>query len=267
MTDARQRHANTTAAGSFGGLTDGFAAVPAALGDLVRRGAWLRLALLAGIVQIGVALTIAMLLATRVDDLLGGVVSRPDGGLWAVLWVVVWLLLVGGALAMGLVVGMGIGGAVASPVYDRLIDRVEASEGVAHPEPDGPAALVALRGVVVGIGHALAYLALWAAMALAALALNVLPVVGQIAAAAAGLAVSTLTLALQATDGAASRRDLSFVAKLQRARRHAPVYMGLGAGMAALALVPVVSLLAAPAAVVAGTRLTCRLDRNTSDGP
>lgn len=269
MAEAAREHDQAVGAAAratgFAALRAGFAAVPAALGSLLRHPAWLRLALLAGAVQLGVAVLLAVWSATRADDVLGAVVARPDGGIGGVAWVAAWLVVAGAALAMGLVVGMGLGGAVASPLYDRLIDHVEASEGVHRDDPGG-GVLGALRGVALGVGHALAYLALWAVMALAALSLNVVPLLGQVVAAGAGFAVSAFTLALQATDGAASRRDATFGAKLARARRHGAAYVGLGAGMAALALVPVVSLLAAPAAVVAGTRLVCALERESSKG-
>jgi uncharacterized protein involved in cysteine biosynthesis len=263
---AREQDQGVGSAASSTGLAAfraGFAAVPSALGSLVRHPAWLRLALLAGAVQLGVAVLLAVWTASRADDILGAVVTRPDGGIGGVVWVAAWLVVAGASLAMGLVVGMGLGGAAASPVYDRLIDHVEASEGV-HRADQGGGVLAAVRGVATGLGHALAYLALWAVMAVAAMSLNVVPLLGQVAAAAAGFVVSAFTLALQATDGAASRRDATFGAKLARARRHGAAWVGLGAGMAALALVPVVSLLAAPAAVVAGTRLVCALERESS---
>lgn len=146
-----------------------------------------------------------------------------------------------------------VGGVIASPFLEALTRRVEA---LAAPEaPSGWAEVGWLAEIMRVAGQALKRLALFAAVMLLLLALNLLPVVGSLLYAVLALASACCFLALEFLDYPLDRRGLSFRQKLSYLRGLGLRGLSFGAAVCLMGMVPLVNLLLLPLAAVGGTLL------------
>ncbi len=178
----------------------------------------------------------------------------PDdlGGAAALTALLQLALVVALFLAIGfLLVRFGV--VLGSPWYGRLSEEVERI----RRGSDLPARPAGLRGAGADVARAVGYevrkLALVAVAGVVLLAVQFLPVLGQIAGAAGGFSIAALVACLDFCDGPLERRGRSFRQKLGFVRRTAPASLAFGAACAALLAVPVLNLLAIPVCVTAGT--------------
>lgn len=180
-------------------------------------------------------------------DLLESIWQRPDAIFWRVLW---YALLVVGVVAL-IVVGMllftGVTAAISGPFYEKMAERVLTEQQVAlRPRPF-------LRAAMVELIWALSFTAAWVVSALLSLIPGVGVVFGPVTIGLGmlGLASSALGPALSAT-GRGFRERLSF------AVRSVPLLLGVGLVVSVAMLVPILGLVAFPAAVIGGTELLAR---------
>ena len=239
------------------GFAQGLRAPIAALRHLrAHPGHW-RHALVAAALHIASFVATAALLVPRATPWLSAVWAAPDGGAALLGWRAVWLVLSGVLLVASYICSALLAQVLLAPLNDRLSDQVERAVlgGVGAP--------FVMRqfvgDVAQGIAHSLLNLVALAVATLAALALNLVPLVGPVAATAAGLLISSSFAAVEFTDWPMARRRMTWRAKWAVARAHAPAYLGLGLGLQLLLAVPVLNLLLLPVAVTAGTLLYCDL--------
>jgi CysZ protein len=145
---------------------------------------------------------------------------------------------------------------IGQPFYEALSDRVERSLGATPPPPGPPwwrtlprATAESLVLLVVGIGAGIVLLAL-----------NLVPVAGQVVAALVWgylLAVELLAIPLQ-------RRGLFLRDRLRLLWRHRLLVTGFGVTAFVLFLIPLMNIVAMPGAVVGGTLLVRHIDGQAS---
>ena len=147
--------------------------------------------------------------------------------------------------------------ALSGPFHDRLSAMVEVD--LANADPDPPWTAASLWGeVMTSIGHSLLALTAWASASCALLVLQLVPVAGSVVGLVGTTLVSAWMLAWQSSDYPLSRRRLSFREKVGRLRDRLGATTGLGLCTLAMVAVPIVNLLAPPAAVVGATLLSLR---------
>lgn len=197
----------------------------------------------------------------QADRLVGWILGPPGGGGLRASVRAILLLLSHVAFALGGLVGAWYAtAALTGPFHDRLSVLVERAElGSAADEPFTLALLVS--DIATGVIHAIAALTLWAAAACLLLPLQIIPIVGEVLYFVLGATLSASMLAWQSLDYPLSRRRLRFGTKLALMRSEGGATLGLGLGTLLLLAVPVVNLLAMPAAVVGATRLVCGWSR------
>ncbi|HWB72223.1 MAG TPA: EI24 domain-containing protein [Egibacteraceae bacterium] len=209
--------------------------------------------ILVNLVVAAVLYTVLLMAGLRAVDRLVAGLTGPAALLGAVLRlaVVVSLLVVVGLLLARLGIVLG------APWYGRLSERLETML-LGAPAPAQP---LTARGVVGDLGRALGFearkLALVATVGLGLLLANLLPVAGQLVAAAGGLGLGALVSCLDFFDGPLERRRWTFRAKLAYVRRALPASAGFGLACVALLAVPLLNLLAIPLCVAAGTLFVC----------
>jgi CysZ protein len=150
--------------------------------------------------------------------------------------------------------------ALTGPFHDRLSSLVETAELGTPADPPMSVAMI-VSDILTGAIHTLAALTMWATAACLLLPLQLIPIAGEVAYAVLGTSLSALMVAWQSLDYPLSRRRMPLSAKLALMREHRGASLGLGLGTLALLAIPVLNLLAMPAAVVGATRLTCDLTR------
>jgi CysZ protein len=163
---------------------------------------------------------------------------------------VVSVLLIGASILGGLLTGA----ILAGPFQEKLSEVVE-SVATGRPPPDEPLSLRTLStDVVRAVRSAVQRFALFLAFYVPLLMISLIPVVGLVG--VAGTAVySAFFLALNFADPTLERRKLPLGAKLGWARASLAPWMGFGAGLLGLMLIPLLGLVLAPAFVTAGTLL------------
>ena len=177
---------------------------------------------------------------------------------WAVLFA--WLLralLVGGLLlATGFVIGR-FGVVLGSPWYSVLAGRLERQVlgDAAVQEPGG------IRGALTDLGRAVRYelkkLVLVTSVSVLLLAMNVVPVLGTVAASVGGIALGVVVACLDFFDAPLERRRLHFRQKLGVIRRAMPASLGFGLVCFVLVGIPFLNLFAIPLCMTAGTLFFC----------
>lgn len=174
------------------------------------------------------------------------------GVLLKALIVIALFMVIGFLLArFGIVLG--------APWYAKLSEEIERLRtGTAPPS----------RPALQDLGRAVAYearkLTLVLAGSLALLALNIVPIAGQLAGTAGTFLLGAIVACLDFFDGPLERRGLSFRRKLGYVARKAPASLAFGLACAALVAIPVVNLLALPVCVTAGTIFVT--DRSAATG-
>lgn len=232
-----------------------------ALRYIAARPSMWKYSLLSGLVTIGIFAILATVGVVFSDDLLGLLWARPDAKLLVVLWWFVVALTGVVLLAAAFAVTLVLAGIVLAPFMDVLSERVETGILDNSVETKATAASLA-RDLGTGIAHPLFTLAVYAALMMPVLALNLVPVIGSMAAAGIGVALSAAMLSMEFTDQPQSRRRFKWREKATLVWEQRWTMFGLGVGVQLLMLVPVLDFFLLPIAVVAGTMVFCGLDES-----
>ena len=168
---------------------------------------------------------------------------------WTVLAVTLWLLL-------SVLLLTSVASAVGGPFWESLSDAVERDAGAGELARPGFGVGRFLRELL----ESLAVLVVWIACAVIILLVGLIPVVGTLAGGAMELGVGGFFLVVELTRPALTRRGMRLRERLGFVWRHRWPVLAFGAGAFALFLVPPMSLIAMPGAVVGATRLVRRLE-------
>ena len=192
------------------------------------------------------------------DDLLGTWWAKPAletwiDWLWRGLWYVAWLV----ALVLGVVLAyvgvLLVGGIVASPFNDALSERTEtALTGRAEVPQPGE---TFLGGVLRSVGSAIAITAIYGVLVGPVLLLNLVPVLGSVAATILGVLLGGFFVALEYADTVFGRYGLSLGEKFRLLRADKALAFGFGLGASLLLMIPLLNFLVIPIAVVGGTAI------------
>ncbi len=148
-----------------------------------------------------------------------------------------------------------VGSILAAPFLEQLtmgVERRLAPGGL----PSEPFRLTGIpREILRVAGQAVKRLALFLALQIALLLINLLPVMGPALYAALAWLVTAFFLALEFMDYPLDRRKLTLTAKLAYIWRLGPAWLGFGAGVMVLGLIPVLNIALLPLAAVGATRL------------
>lgn len=144
--------------------------------------------------------------------------------------------------------------AIGAPFFERISHAVDdrispVTEGVPVPM---------LRGILRGVGEALAVLLLTIFIGLGLFLLGLIPLVGSITAATIGAFTGGWFLALELTAAAFERRGIRFSGRRRMLGARRSVTLGFGVATFLLFLVPFGALITMPAAVAGATLLTRR---------
>ncbi len=206
-------------------------------------------------------LAFALVLA-YVDDAVAWLWAKPAGaGLlgWAMaaLWYILLVLFVGLGLVVSYVFVLLLGGIVASPFNDALSERVEAilTGRVKARQPEGSF----VGGVLRSIGSTALITGLYVLLMAPLLLLNLVPVLGSVAAALLGGAIGAFFIALEYSDTTFERYGLSLKEKIRLLRANLALAGGFGLGTSLLLWIPLLNFLCIPLAVVGGTALALAL--------
>jgi CysZ protein len=213
------------------------------------------------LILLGLVLIAALVWA---PDLTGLVWNRPAvdsfwSGLLFGLWVVATVLFGFLMMTLGIVVVYALAGILATPFTDYLSEKVE--ELVLGPRESGFQWKIFMGDIWLSVSHSALNLVLYLAILLPMLALNLVPVAGNILFVAVSSTLTVYFMARDMLDGPLSRRRLSFRSKLRYVWRHRVLMAGLGAASALLLWVPLLNFLCLPLAMTGGTLLFCHLER------
>lgn len=171
--------------------------------------------------------------------------------------IVLQLLLIVALLAATGFVLVRFGVVLGSPFYSRLSERLEVI-ATGTPPPNWSAGVA---GVAQDLFRALFFelkkLLLFGVVGLTLLALNFVPVAGQLLATAGWIALGATIACLDFFDQPLERRRLRFRDKLGYIRRTFPASAAFGLVSFGLVSIPLVNLLSIPLCVTAGTLFYC----------
>ena len=165
-----------------------------------------------------------------------------------------------GVVTTGLLVGLTllggilVGAILAGPFHEKLSEVVERI-ATGKPPPDEPLSLKTLtKDVGRAIRSAVQRLTLFALLYVPLFFLSLIPVVGLVGLAGT-LVYSAFFLALNFTDPVLERRKLPLPKKIAWASESLAAWLGFGAALMLVMLVPLLQLVLAPALVTGGTLL------------
>lgn len=242
------------------------------LAFLLRHRSLWKLALLPLLINLAVVAGVGAVLFSQLDEvharLTSDVVLDAPGAWYQWPWYAVkWLglrlaglLLVVVSAALLYVLFLLLGAIVAAPFNDKLSERVELLV-TGRKSPEEPFSVVGIlreggRTVLDEARKA----GLFVALAIAALALNLLPGIGTLLYPVVSGTLTVFFLSLEFVDFSMSRRKLRFRAKREALMRHKRAVFGFGATMFAALAVPVTNLLILPIGAVGGTLLYLELE-------
>jgi len=246
MAEASPSARQARLAGGVRGLFAGVGAVFSGAGRLLKDAKLRKLALIPLGITVAAYLLVLGLAAFYTDDLLATVWQKPDN--WLVyLWYVVVPVIYLALMAILALLFVSIAGVISGPFYEEMVLYVlrDRSVGLA------PAGI--LKGAAYEIGRTLFFLI----PALVCGALALLPVIG-LPFVVAGALIGWLGLASTAINPALILTGHGFVDQLRFPPRSLLAMLGAGAVVWASLLVPLLGLLAVPAAVVGLTELYAR---------
>lgn len=212
------------------------------------------------------ALTLALMVGLFSATLVGapGVMMalfpRPEDG--ALLHDFAIGLLYMSLLALAVLGGWVAGNMLSAPIYDVLAGRVENAELGIDDEDFSWGRL--FSDAWMSVRHSLAGFALYLAVMLPILSLNLVPVVGSVLASLASALATAFFVAREVMDIPLSRRRMSFRDKLAFLREHRAAVGGHGAVVAVLLMIPLANLLVTPVAVLGASLLFCELEREAA---
>lgn len=153
------------------------------------------------------------------------------------------------------ILGGLLSGAVLAGPFHELLSEVVESVASGEPPPTERLTLNSLgRDAWRAVASAVQRLALFLLFYVPLMLLSLIPVVGLVGVAGT-LAYSAFFMALNFTDPALERRKINLRAKVSWARASIFPWMGFGAGLMLLMLIPLLGLVLAPVFVTAGTLL------------
>ena len=210
------------------------------------------LVILPALINAAVFVLLAIFMVSYAGDIIGWVWSKPTGLIALIFW---WAAIVF-ASALSLVASYAftliLAGIVASPFNDVLSARVE-REALAGEMPEPEYGLI--WGSLRAVGSSIVILLSYGIVMLPILVLNLVPVVGQVAASILSTGVSAMFIALEFTDYSLERRGLNLRQKFELLEDNRTFALGFGLGTAALIWVPLLNFLTIPIAVAGGTLL------------
>jgi CysZ protein len=194
------------------------------------------------------------LLVVFLDELT--VLATPFADTWSdtgrlVVRTLVGMALLGGYVALVVITFATLATLVGQPFYERICDRVERRLGAPPPLTGAGWWRTLPRATLESLG----LLALTLLCAVPVFLLGVLPLVGQTVAPVVGAVVSGFFLAIELLAIPLQRRGLTLAERLRWVWGHREVAVGFGVAAFLLFLVPLMNVLAMPAAVVGGTLL------------
>lgn len=214
-----------------------------------RRPGLMLLGMLPALLVLVVVVSLLVLLATQVGDLVAWLTPFADdwGALRTVLRLGLALLVLGGAVVLASVTFTGLTLAVGDPFYERIWRETERMLGGELPE-HGVGFWRSLRdaGVLMLAGLGMAVL-----LAI----IGFLPLVGAILGAVLGFLVSARLLAGELVSRPLEARGLDRQARKELLVGHGSSVLGLGIATQAFFLVPLGAVVVMPAAVVGSTML------------
>lgn len=204
--------------------------------------------------MLGLLVLLVVLLASGVfwfSDYLAHLwLPQSDAWYWQLLGVLAWLLAFALALISGIVGFVALASTMASPWLDMLAARAEGLSGQSVPENPSSWASQVVQSLANTVRPLLGLLAL----GVLAVALLLIPVIGQLAATVIWGYAGIRFLNYEMLDVPASRRQWGFSRRRDLLREERWYYLGFGLVAMLLMLVPVLNVLVVPAAVVALSR-------------
>jgi CysZ protein len=209
---------------------------------------------------------VLVLLAVFVDELAR--LLTPFADTWSesgrlAVRALVGLAVIGLYLALIVVTFATLATLVGQPFYERISDRLEARLGDPPPGIDASWWRTLPRATLESLG----LLTLTLLCAVPVFLLGVLPVIGQTVAPVVGAIVSGFFLAIELLAIPLQRRGLNLRQRLRWVWRHRHVTVGFGVASFLLFLVPLMNVVAMPAAVVGGTLLVRGLHGLRTEAP
>ncbi len=254
----------------MGKLTAGFGAVPKAFGLLLRHARLRRLAVVPALISTVLLLVLVVLSVRYGGALLDRLWPAPDqlegwrawlasGAHWLAAVLVTGLLLVlSGAVFLG---GSTL---VADPFIDLLSQATEQILGTVPA--DAPFSLAAAaRDILLVLRDVAADLLMFGLAQAALLLLHLIPVAGGVLHLVAGWLVNAVFAAMEMASPPLARRGVRGLTRWRTVRAEPATFVGFGAGVVLLLLVPLAQLVTLPVAVVAGTVLV--VERERAAGP
>lgn len=166
------------------------------------------------------------------------------------------VMLVGAAALLAVVLFVSLTLVIGQPFYEHLSRRVDVELGDAADEPDERWH----RGLRRAIRETLAVLARTLPASVLVFLIGLVPVVGQVAGPVLGALVGGRFLTLELLGPSMDRRGRHLDERLALVRQHRAAVYGFGVPAFVAFLVPLVALLAMPAAVAGATLLARRLE-------
>ena len=145
---------------------------------------------------------------------------------------------------------------IAQPFNDILSEKVERLYS-GQPVDDAFSLRRFIRSLAIGFGSSLRLTVLTLLLLGCALTLNLIPVIGQVLATAASLAITIRFLSLEFTSYSMDRRDYTYAQRRAFLRSNRARTVGMGAMAACLMVIPIVNALFIPVSAVGGTLLFC----------
>jgi CysZ protein len=206
-------------------------------------------------------------LVVNLDHVVGWATPFADG--WSAGWATTIRVLIGvAAIAAGAAVAVltfsAVTLAVGDPFYERISQRVERDLGNGPTDDDTPFWRSVGRAVVDGIR----LIAMTAAFGIVIFLLGFIPVVGQTVVPVLAALVGGWFLTVELTGYAFDARGRRLSARRRSLRAHTPETLGFGVLTYLLFLIPLVAVVATPAAVAGATMLArLALDEETPLSP
>jgi CysZ protein len=174
-------------------------------------------------------------------------------------WIVVAAVLAFAVFAASVVIFWALSSLFATPFYDMLAEKVE-QELLGIEQPPTPWIAI-FSDAGQSVSHTLLALVLYG-LAVGFVALvELMPGIGTVLGTLLGVVVTAMFLASEVLDTPLARRRVSFATKIRFQARHFALFQGFGTAAMVLLAVPGVNFLSMPVAVVGGTLLYCRLER------
>lgn len=222
----------------------------------IRRHATLRwLSLAMAVITAIILVGMAVVLLRWTDDLVGRWIPQPDSGWLLPLW---WV----GVVAVGLLAyvlgALTLPPIALSPLQDPMGEALEAL----HGRPSQPFSVRdLLEGTWVGLKHTLLRLAITLGGLVLLLPLNFVPGLGSLVFGTLATVWSMFTLAAEHVGAPLARHRYPSRLVFQLVRQRTALFLGLGAAIWLLLVIPVVNAFFLPLVVIAGAEAFLSLER------